>query len=181
MLSNSQCGFRKGCRAQNCLLMMLKFWKDASDKNKAFGALLTNLSEAFNCLCHGLLITKLPAYALDMSYLNLLQDYLSNHKQRTKVHFCSMFLCVDMFLTLKTVYLTNYANYINDRWYQRCNTVFKRSWWKSYQLVCKQSNETESWQMSPTSKYWRADHFKNRQFTHKTFLVQTIIRYKFCL
>ena len=30
--------------------MMFKSWKDATDKNKAFGAFLTDLSEAFDCL-----------------------------------------------------------------------------------------------------------------------------------
>lgn len=30
--------------------MMLKFWKDASDKNKAFGAMIADLSKPFDCL-----------------------------------------------------------------------------------------------------------------------------------
>ena len=46
---------------------MVEFWENATDKNKAFGALLTNLSKAFDCLCHNLLIAKLHAYGLDIS------------------------------------------------------------------------------------------------------------------
>ena len=65
--------------------MILEFWKHASDKNKAFGALLTNLSKAFDCLGHDLLIVKLHAYGLDISSLNRLQDYVLNRKQETKV------------------------------------------------------------------------------------------------
>ena len=85
ILSKFQCGFRKGYGTQHCLLLMLEIWKGATDNNKAFGALLTDLSKAFDCLSHDLLIAKLHAYGLDIDSLNILQDYLSNRKQRTKV------------------------------------------------------------------------------------------------
>ena len=49
--------------------------------------LLTDLSRAFDCLCHDLLIVELHAYSLNIYSLNLLQDYLSDRKQRTKVDF----------------------------------------------------------------------------------------------
>ena len=66
---------------------MLEIWKGATDNNKAFGALLTDLSKAFDCLIHGPLIAKLHVYGLDIESLNILQDYLSNPKQRTKVNY----------------------------------------------------------------------------------------------
>ena len=40
---------------------MFETWKGASDNNKVFGALLTDLSKAFDCLSHDLLIAKLHA------------------------------------------------------------------------------------------------------------------------
>ena len=52
--SKYQCGFRKGFSAQHCLLAMLEKWKNAVDKEKVFGALLTDLSKAFDCLRHEL-------------------------------------------------------------------------------------------------------------------------------
>ena len=76
ILSKFQCGFRKGYRTQHYLLLMLEIWKGATDNNKAFDALLTNLSKAFDCLNHDLLIAKLHAYGLDIDLLNILQDYL---------------------------------------------------------------------------------------------------------
>ena len=43
------------------------------------------MSKAFDCLPHNLLIAKLEAYDIDNGSLNLLLDYLSFRKQRTKV------------------------------------------------------------------------------------------------
>ena len=83
ILSKFQCGFRKGYGAQHCLLMMLEPWKEAADNNKDFGALLTDLSKAFDCLSHDLLITKLHAHGLDLASLKILQDYLTKRKERT--------------------------------------------------------------------------------------------------
>ena len=80
VLSKFKCGFRKGYSVQHCLLMMLETWREATDNNIGFGALLTDLSKAFDCLSHDLLIAKLHAYGLDLASLNILQDYLTNRK-----------------------------------------------------------------------------------------------------
>ena len=85
ILSKFQCGFKKGYGAQHCLLMMVETWKEAADNSKAFGALLADLSKAFDCLSHDLLIAKLHAYGLDLASLKILQHYLTNRKQKTKV------------------------------------------------------------------------------------------------
>ena len=50
-----------------------------------FGALLTDLSKAFDCLDHELLIAKLNVYGFSLTALKLVQNYLSNRKQRTKM------------------------------------------------------------------------------------------------
>ena len=63
-LSKYQCGFRKGFSAQHSLLSMLEKWKPVVDNKKVFGALLTDLSKAFDCLSHDLLIAKLNASGL---------------------------------------------------------------------------------------------------------------------
>ena len=50
LLSKYQCGFRKGFSAKHSLLSMLERWRSAVDNNKVFGALLTDLFKAFDCL-----------------------------------------------------------------------------------------------------------------------------------
>ena len=70
---------------QHCLLVMLETWKRSVDKGKVFDALLTDLSKAFDCLDHELLTAKLNAYGFSLPALRLVNDYLSNRKQRTKI------------------------------------------------------------------------------------------------
>ena len=38
-----------------------------------------------DCICHCLLVAKLHVYGLSVPALNLIQDYLLNQKQRTKI------------------------------------------------------------------------------------------------
>ena len=84
--SKFQCGFRKGYSAQHCLLAMIEKWKTAVENGDAFAALLTDLSKAFDCIPHDLIIAKLAAYGFDTNALKLIHNYLSNRKQRVKVN-----------------------------------------------------------------------------------------------
>ena len=85
-LSIYLCGFRKGYSTEHCLILMLEKWKKALDKCQIAGALLTDLSKAFDCLNHELLLAKLEAYGFDYSALAYIDSYLSDRKQRTKVN-----------------------------------------------------------------------------------------------
>ena len=50
------------------------------------GALLTDLSKAFDCILRDLSIAKLAAYGFDYKFLLMLQRNLSNRKQRIKIN-----------------------------------------------------------------------------------------------
>ena len=69
--SKFQCGFRKGYSAQQCLLATIEKWKTAVENGDVFAALLTDLSKAFDCTPHNLIIAKLAAYGFDTNALKL--------------------------------------------------------------------------------------------------------------
>ena len=72
LLSKYQCGFCKGFNAQHCLVNMIEKCKESVDSGGAFGALLA--------ICH-----LSDAYGFDIKSVKLIQQYLSNRKQRVKV------------------------------------------------------------------------------------------------
>ena len=86
ILPKYQWGFRKSFSTQHYILAMLEKWKQAVHNGKAFGALLTDLSKAFDCLDHELLIAKLNAYGFSLTASKLIHDYLSNRKQQNKIN-----------------------------------------------------------------------------------------------
>ena len=79
-------GFRKGYSTEQCLIVMLELWRKALDKKQYAAAVLTDLSKAFDCLNHELLIAKLEAYAFDENSLTYIHSYLTERKQRTKIN-----------------------------------------------------------------------------------------------
>ena len=62
ILLRKLCGFCKGPSVQHCLMAMLKKFKESSDRGDKSGALFKDLSKAFDCIDHNLLITKLSWY-----------------------------------------------------------------------------------------------------------------------
>jgi len=84
-LSPNMCGYRKGYNAQYAMVSMLENMKKYLDKGGFAGAMLMDLSKAFDTINHELLLAKLHAYNLDINALVLIQDYLSNRKQRVKI------------------------------------------------------------------------------------------------
>ena len=77
--SDYQFGFCKGISAQQCLITFIETWKKYDNK-ESFGSLLTDLSKAFDCVNHELLIAKLRAYGLNNYSLRLIHSY-SNNRQ----------------------------------------------------------------------------------------------------
>ena len=54
------------------------------DEGGETGAVLTDLSKAFDCIDHNLLIAKLNTYGFEKQSINFIYSYLTKCKQRTK-------------------------------------------------------------------------------------------------
>ena len=81
------CGYRKGFSTQKALLSLIEKWKIVLDSKGYGGAVLMDLSKAFDTITHDLLIAKLHAYGFSKESLKLIKSYLSNRWQKTKVKF----------------------------------------------------------------------------------------------
>ena len=64
---------------------MLEKWRKSIDQKGYSGVLLTDLSKAFDCLVHDLMIAKLDAYGFDYKSLKLIYDYFSERFQRDRI------------------------------------------------------------------------------------------------
>ena len=65
---------------------MVEKWKKCIDKKGTCGALLTDLSKAFDCLPYQLLLAKLNAYGFDESSLKYVKNYLCDRKQKVETN-----------------------------------------------------------------------------------------------
>ena len=78
-------GFRKGHSCDTVLLRFIENVKSVLDDGKMMGALLMDLSKAFDCLPHKLLISKFHAYGVDINSCTLLASYFRDRYQRVKI------------------------------------------------------------------------------------------------
>ena len=80
------CGYRKNYSSQHALLALIEKWRHILDNKGYGGAILMDLSKAFDTLNHDLIIAKLHAYGFTKSALMLVKSYLTNRWQRTKIN-----------------------------------------------------------------------------------------------
>ena len=72
-----------GCAA--ALLTLTEHWREELDKRKVIAAVAIDLSKAFDCLPHDLILEKLKFYGMNDNSVSLLQSYLSSRYQRVKL------------------------------------------------------------------------------------------------
>jgi hypothetical protein len=77
--------FRKTYGCQSLLVRLVEDWRNALDNHQFVGAILTDLSKAFDCMPHNLLLAKARAYGLSESASELLGSYLASRRQRVKI------------------------------------------------------------------------------------------------
>ena len=84
-LSKYLAGFFRNHNSQHALLRMIESWQALQNKGQKVGAIIMDLSKAFDTLNHKLLFKKLQAYGFDKKSLSFIESYFTNRKQRTKI------------------------------------------------------------------------------------------------
>ena len=78
-------GFRKGHSCQDVLLRMTEDWRQSLDNGLNIGVIAIDLSKAFDCMPHGLLLAKLSAYGFTEDSCRLMKSYIMEREQRVKI------------------------------------------------------------------------------------------------
>ena len=85
--------YRKKYSTNHVLTRLIESWKKSLDKTFLVGTVLMDLSKAFDCIPHDLLIAKLHAYGFSHKTVASIYLYLKRRKQKVKVNiFLSYFL-----------------------------------------------------------------------------------------
>jgi len=85
MMSTHLAAYRKRYSCSNVLFRCVENWKNALDNNESVACILMDLSKAFDCIPHALLIAKLQAYNFSRNSCELVKSYLTNRRQRVKL------------------------------------------------------------------------------------------------
>ena len=85
-LSSLLCGFYKRYNAQHALVRMLEKWKTTLDNGANIGAILMDLSKAFDCIKHDLLLAKLGVYGFSREALRLINSFLEIGTKRVEIN-----------------------------------------------------------------------------------------------
>ena len=86
LLSSCQSGFRPGYSTQDVLLHVTDTWRKAIDNREYVGAVFLDISKAFDCVNHSVLLDKLRKYFLDNAAIGWFESYFSSRRQQVKLN-----------------------------------------------------------------------------------------------
>ena len=78
--------YRENYSTQHVLIRLVEEWKKHLDNNEVVGGVLMDLSKAFDCIPHDLLIAKLSAYGVDKIALKYIYSYLKKRQQCVRIN-----------------------------------------------------------------------------------------------
>ena len=85
ILSTRVSAYRRGYSCQHAILNLTEYWRKALDDNQNVGTIGMDLSKAFDCMPHGLLLAKLFAYGVAPNAWLFISTYLKNRMHRVKI------------------------------------------------------------------------------------------------
>ena len=84
-LSPRLTAYRENHSCETTLLRLTEDWKHAIDRKELVTILSTDMSKAFDSLCHNLVIKKLKAYGFTNQSLDLIRSFLNDGYSRVKL------------------------------------------------------------------------------------------------
>ena len=78
--------YRKNYSSQHVIIRLPEKWRKNLGDNLVVAAVSADMSKAFDCILHDLLIAKLAAYGLSENALMYILSYLSNRKQCVRIN-----------------------------------------------------------------------------------------------
>ena len=78
--------YGKNYSTHQVLSHLLEEWREKLDKKFIVGAVLMDLSKAFDCIWYDLIIAKLAANGIERETLSLIYSYLKSRKQCVKIN-----------------------------------------------------------------------------------------------
>ena len=77
--------YRKKYCTNHVLIRLIENWKKVLDEKFLVGTALRDLSKAFYCIPHDLLIPKLHAYGFSQKTVTFIYSYLKRRKQKVRL------------------------------------------------------------------------------------------------
>ena len=86
LLSKFISAYRKSYSSNHVLIRLIENWKKSLDQKKFVGAVLMDLSKAFDSISHALLLGKLHAHGFSIDAVTFFYSYLKRRNQNVKIN-----------------------------------------------------------------------------------------------
>ena len=90
-MSELKSAYRCGYSTNHVYVRLIEYWRHTLDNNFFIGAVLMDLSKAFDCIPHDLVIAKLHGHVLDFDTVTFLHNYLKHRKESVEINNISSF------------------------------------------------------------------------------------------
>ncbi len=86
LLFKNQCGYRSGYSTEDAIIKLTQDLSTALNNNEHSAVVFLDLTKAFDCVQHDILLEKLARMGFGKHSVSLLANYVSSRKQRVKIN-----------------------------------------------------------------------------------------------